>query len=180
VKYVIQPTSRDKKRAATNARIREAARLEFSQKGYKRATIRAIAKRAQVDPSLVIQHFGSKSALFMSSTNLAPDSPEAAMGHIFDIVSFRLDAPIPPETRALFEAMFTVPEAADAVRAFLNDRAAMLADALGGEQAQLRAVLMISAVLGSVITKEFLELDAYESSQDGELTELVRQWFQKL
>ena len=51
-------------REATAARILAAARSLFAQRGYERTTIRAIATRARVDPSLVMQHYSSKDALF--------------------------------------------------------------------------------------------------------------------
>ena len=57
-----EPTSRAAKRAATAQRILDAARAEFGERGLEAATIRRIAQRANVDPSLVMQHYGSKAA----------------------------------------------------------------------------------------------------------------------
>ena len=48
----------------TPAEVLAAARSVFADAGFDRATVRAIAAAAQVDPSLVIQQFGSKEALF--------------------------------------------------------------------------------------------------------------------
>jgi AcrR family transcriptional regulator len=45
------------------ARIREAALDHFAEKGYERATIRAIAQTAGVSPGLLRHHYGSKEAL---------------------------------------------------------------------------------------------------------------------
>ncbi|TMR07259.1 helix-turn-helix transcriptional regulator [Actinomadura soli] len=45
------------------ARIRDAALLEFAERGVKGATIRGIAKAAGVSPALVQHHFGTKEAL---------------------------------------------------------------------------------------------------------------------
>ncbi|QGF22455.1 TetR/AcrR family transcriptional regulator [Raineyella fluvialis] len=45
------------------ARIRDAALVEFGQRGEKGATIRTIAARAGVSPGLVQFHFGTKSGL---------------------------------------------------------------------------------------------------------------------
>ncbi|MGH3373271.1 MAG: TetR/AcrR family transcriptional regulator [Actinoallomurus sp.] len=45
------------------ARIRDAALTHFSEHGFTRATIRAIARAAGVSPGLVRHHFGSKEAL---------------------------------------------------------------------------------------------------------------------
>ena len=63
-------TSRAAKRAATAQRILDAARAEFGERGLEAATIRRIAQRANVDPSLVMQHYGSKAALFAVAIQL--------------------------------------------------------------------------------------------------------------
>ena len=56
----------------TRETIIASARRIFSQSGYDRATIRAIAEDAQVDPSLVIQYFESKQKLFEQTMTLPP------------------------------------------------------------------------------------------------------------
>lgn len=48
----------------TRAAILAAARRRFAADGYERATIRAIAADAYIDPSMVIRYFGSKERLF--------------------------------------------------------------------------------------------------------------------
>ncbi|MBC6463498.1 TetR/AcrR family transcriptional regulator [Actinomadura sp. HBU206391] len=45
------------------ARIRDAAMVQFAERGIKGATIRGIAEAAGVSPGLVQHHFGSKEAL---------------------------------------------------------------------------------------------------------------------
>jgi AcrR family transcriptional regulator len=45
------------------ARIRDAALVQFAERGVKGATIRGIAEAAGVSPGLVQHHFGSKEAL---------------------------------------------------------------------------------------------------------------------
>lgn len=44
--------------------VLDAARTRFARQGYEATTIRAIAADAGVDPSLVMQFYGSKDALF--------------------------------------------------------------------------------------------------------------------
>jgi AcrR family transcriptional regulator len=48
----------------------EAARARFASLGYHRATIRAIAAEAAVDPALVHHYFGTKEALFVAAMQL--------------------------------------------------------------------------------------------------------------
>lgn len=45
------------------ARIRDAALHLFGERGFRSATVRGIAERAEVSPALVVHHFGSKQGL---------------------------------------------------------------------------------------------------------------------
>ncbi|MEU5532567.1 TetR family transcriptional regulator [Streptomyces sp. NPDC020362] len=55
---------------ATRSAILTAARERFAADGYERATIRAIAKDARIDPSMVMRYFGSKEGLFAAAVAL--------------------------------------------------------------------------------------------------------------
>jgi len=153
-----EPTTRAARRAASSQRILDAARDEFAAQGYEAATIRAVARRAGVDPSLVIQHFGSKAALFRSAVQLGPDSEVETASHLQEVIAARVAA-LPPEMEALVRSMLTVPEAAAAMKAHLEERAANLAVGLGGPDADVRAAVAVSAILGLTIARHFLELD---------------------
>ena len=48
----------------TRAAIVEAARVDFAEQGYDAASLRGIARRAEVDPALVHHYFGGKAQLF--------------------------------------------------------------------------------------------------------------------
>src|SRR5689334_23512502 len=52
---------------ATRAAILAAARERFAADGYERATIRAIAADADIDPSMVMRYYGSKGKLFAAA-----------------------------------------------------------------------------------------------------------------
>ncbi|MGK5684541.1 TetR family transcriptional regulator [Actinoplanes sp. URMC 104] len=58
----------------TRTSILEAARASFAEKGYDKASIRAIAADAGVDPALVHHYFGTKEKLFLAVMN-APINP---------------------------------------------------------------------------------------------------------
>src|SRR2546430_17080254 len=58
----------------TREAIVEAARKAFAERGYDRASIRAIATSAGVDPALVHHYFGTKDELFLATVN-APIDP---------------------------------------------------------------------------------------------------------
>jgi AcrR family transcriptional regulator len=65
-----------------------AARARFATDGYDRATVRAIAADAGVDPSMVMRYFGSKRQLFALTAEFdlrLPDltaTPREQVGHV--------------------------------------------------------------------------------------------------
>jgi AcrR family transcriptional regulator len=158
-------------RAATVSRVLGAAREEFAEHGPT-ATIRSIARRAEVDPSLVLQYFTSKDALFAAATAVAAGDSEQ---HLRDVLAAKLDEP-PPETMALFRAMLTSPAAANAVREFLNERVASLARASTQPDAELTAALTVSTFLGLTIARHFLHLDAFERATRHDIERVASQW----
>ncbi|WP_255953187.1 TetR/AcrR family transcriptional regulator [Streptomyces odontomachi] len=56
---------------ATRDRILEAARTEFAERGYEKASVRAIAKTAGVDSALVHHYFGTKEQVFEAAVEVA-------------------------------------------------------------------------------------------------------------
>jgi AcrR family transcriptional regulator len=168
------PTTRAAKRAATSQRILEAAQAEFGEHGLEKATVRAIARRAGVDPSLVIQHYGSKNDLFAIAVQLGGgDTGDDVAQHLFDVLDVRLGG-LPPETRALVRSMLTAPEANAMMREFLDERVDNLARAVDGEDAELRAALMVSSILGLTIARHFLELRALVDVTHEQMARTVR------
>ena len=168
-------TSRDAKRARTAQRILDAARREFAARGFDGATIRGIAGAAGVDASLVMQHFGSKAALFNSAVQLPSDDEKSAAEHLLEVLTVRLGE-LPPETSALVRSMLTVPEAADSMRAFLDERVDNLARSLDGDDAHLRALITVSGILGLTITQHFLKLRAFDDVSHESLLQAARGW----
>ncbi|MFI8947367.1 TetR family transcriptional regulator [Streptomyces sp. NPDC053750] len=57
--------------AGTRDRILTAAREEFSERGYEKASVRGIAKAAGVDPALVHHYFGTKEQVFEAAIEVA-------------------------------------------------------------------------------------------------------------
>ncbi|WP_130798917.1 TetR/AcrR family transcriptional regulator [Streptomyces otsuchiensis] len=55
---------------ATRAAILTAARERFASDGYERATIRAIARDAAIDPSMVMRYYGNKAGLFAAASEI--------------------------------------------------------------------------------------------------------------
>ncbi len=63
---------------STKARILAAARKHFAASGYERATIRAIARKAGIDPALVMRYFGTKEKLFAAAAEFDLRLPDLA------------------------------------------------------------------------------------------------------
>jgi AcrR family transcriptional regulator len=176
VSGVNEPATRAARRAATAQRILDAARAEFGERGLEATTIRRIAQRANVDPSLVMQHYGSKAALFAVAIELGDAAaPGEIAAHLHDVLDVRLAA-LPPETKALVRSMLTAPEAVASMSAFLNERVTNLSRAMSGEDADLRAALIVSSILGLTIARHFLKLDAFAHAADADIARVARPW----
>lgn len=160
--------SRAAQRAATIRRILQAAGYEFGHHG-EAATIRAVATRAGVDPSLVIHYFGSKKALFAAVTTSG-----ATETHLRDVISAKLAEPA-PEALALIRSMFDDPASAELIRTFLNDRVTNLAHDRS-TQAQLAAAMTVSALFGLTITRQILELDVFVDASDDQITQAAQRF----
>lgn len=163
--------ARAAQRAATISRILAAAREEFATHGPA-ATVRSIAHRAHVDPSLVMQYFTSKDALFTAATAVSDGGSEQ---HLRDVLAAKLDEP-PPETMALYRSMLTNPTATEAVREFFNERVVNLARDDTGPDAELTAALTVSTFLGLTIARHFLRLDAFQHATKQDVERVVSQW----
>jgi AcrR family transcriptional regulator len=61
---------RTRRSDATRAAILTAAIARFAADGYERATIRAIARDAGIDPAMVMRYFGSKEGLFRAASQI--------------------------------------------------------------------------------------------------------------
>jgi AcrR family transcriptional regulator len=62
----------------TKAVILAAAKQRFAESGYERATIRAIAADANIDPSMVMRYFGNKDQLFAAAADFDLQLPDVS------------------------------------------------------------------------------------------------------
>jgi AcrR family transcriptional regulator len=162
-----QPTSRDERRKRTEAGILDAARALFAETGFERATIRAVAASAGVDPALVMQYFGSKEGLFAAAATWSDDSqtvmtatreqvPAAALHDMIEKFEGSGDR---EAAVALMRNCLTHPEASRIMRdEVMCDRAAAIAGAIGGDEAELRASLLGACMIGLGMARYVLEL----------------------
>jgi AcrR family transcriptional regulator len=120
--------------AGTRAAIIEAARAEFAGSGYTAATIRAIARRAEVDPALIYHYFADKPSLFVATQELPRDprdirrdtqasgSPGVRLVESF-LAQWEADPREPGQSFVtLAQAVSSSPEVARSLREFLSER----------------------------------------------------------
>jgi Tetracyclin repressor-like, C-terminal domain len=94
---------------------------------------------------------------------------------LFDVLDVRLSEP-PPEARALVRSMLTAPKATNAMRDFLNERVTNLARVGHRDDADLRAALSVSSILGLTIARHFLKLDALIEISEPQIETTIREW----
>ena len=149
--------------AATKEAILAAARERFATDGYERATIRAIAADAAIDPAMVMRYFGSKEKLFASAAEFElrlPDLtgvPRAELGA--RLAAHAVDRWDGDETLlALLRAAVTNPAAADRMREIFAAQLAPAVAAVAPGDAAARAGLLAAQVLGLVLSRYVLRL----------------------
>jgi AcrR family transcriptional regulator len=162
--------------SGTRETIAAAARRQFSELGYDRATIRGIAVEADVDPALVSHFFGSKEKLFASVTAL-PFELEEALTQIVDgprsglgrrLAEFLLGVLEDPESRraitSIVRAAASEPEAARAARELVTARVLVpIAKRLDADRPELRASLINSQMVGLIMARYIVALEPLAS-----------------
>ncbi|RIV36435.1 TetR/AcrR family transcriptional regulator [Micromonospora radicis] len=156
---------RPRRSDATRAAILRAAQARFAADGYDRATIRAIAADARIDPSMVMRYYGSKEGLFAAAAEFdlcLPDLSgvpaerlgEALVGHFLS--RWEGDDTLP----ALLRTASTNPGAAERVREIFTGQLAGAVARLVDDptQALRRAGLVASQLLGVALTRYVLRL----------------------
>ncbi|WP_407551815.1 TetR family transcriptional regulator [Streptomyces sp. Pv4-95] len=68
--------ARPRRSEVTRAAILAAAKDRFAADGYERATIRAIAREAGIDPSMVMRYYGNKEGLFAAASEIEVRAPD--------------------------------------------------------------------------------------------------------
>ncbi|MEU2026569.1 TetR family transcriptional regulator [Streptomyces sp. NPDC016469] len=152
---------------ATRAAILAAARARFAADGYQKATIRAIAYDARIDPSMVMRYYGNKAGLFAAAVAIDPElpglrlEPHDEIGRTL-VRHFLTLWEENGELTALLRVGSTDPAAAERMQTVLRDQLIPLARRLGhaSEQASTRAALCASAVLGLALTRYVLRFPA--------------------
>jgi AcrR family transcriptional regulator len=173
-----RPGSRAEQRRHTEARILDAATRVFFSAGYERATIRAVAAAASVDAGLVMHYFGSKQELFRRVIDAAPlpgigDTPGQAAEQILASLADRL-ANEPVASLTLMRSMLTNPEAASAASTAIGRYQAQIAQAIPGDNADLRAAIISAITLGIMVSRHLIKSDELASADPDQVIDLLR------
>ncbi|MFG1867870.1 TetR/AcrR family transcriptional regulator [Micromonospora arborensis] len=159
-----QPTH-PRRSDATRAAILRAARERFAADGYERATIRAIAADAQIDPSMVMRYYGSKEGLFAAAAEFdlrLPDLDAVPPAHLGEVLIRHFLARWEGDETlvALLRAASTNPGAAERMRGIFADQLTAAVTVFGTDPAMTarRAGLVASQILGLAFTRYIVRL----------------------
>ena len=173
-----RPRGRRAKGEDTRATILTAARAEFAERGYDRASLRGIARRAGVDPALVRYWFaGGKAELFSTSiVDQTVNPKQIAEGVAFgpvDGLGLRIvraalgswERPDAAERLRLIFGAAASSEDADAVREYLTQEVfSRIGSILTGPDIALRMNLVGAHMAGVMLARHVLRLEPLAST----------------
>ncbi len=160
-----------------------AARSEFGKNGFDGATLRSIARVAQVDVALLPYYFGSKADLFIASlklpvnpadvlTQILAQGVEGAGDRLLRVLLTVWDEPRTGEP--LVAMMRSLSTQSKVLRLFIERQLiATLAAAIEGTNSELRAVAFTTQIFGLVLERYVLGVEPLASASHDEIVELI-------
>jgi AcrR family transcriptional regulator len=155
--------------------ILRAARLKFSEYGYERTTVRAIAREAQVDTALIHHFFGSKEGVFAAAAQeaLRPRELMPLLAGELDTIGERLLSTFlelweSAEQRepliAVIRSAVSHETAATILREFVSTEVlGPLAEALNTSRPGLRSTLVGSQLVGLIMVRYIVRVEPLAS-----------------
>ena len=162
--------------AETKAVILAAAKQRFAESGYERATIRAIAADANIDPSMVMRYFGNKDQLFASAADFdlqLPDFSSAKPDEMgAQLVSYFMDRWERDEALVvLLRSSTTNTEAAQRMQEIFAAQLLPAIAKINAGDAPRRAGLIATQVLGLALCRYVLRLPPVVAMSRNEVVE---------
>jgi AcrR family transcriptional regulator len=168
----------------TRAAILDAARTAFANHGYEGASLRGIARDAGVDPALIHHYFEGKAALFVETMDL-PVNPGPIVEQIMtgdpDRLGWRIIETFlrvwdPPERREALVALIRSASASDAASQMLREFVThevfgRIAAATGARDAELRAGLAASQVIGMAFMRYVVRAPGLADASNAEIVD---------
>ncbi len=172
--------------STTQEQILEAARKLFLERGYQEATMRAIAKQAGVDASLIVHFFGSKLDLFAEAVTW-PFEPDVEVPKLLadgranvgrNLVELLLRTWDAEGSRnpvlTMLAASLTEPQAAEMLREFLRERLyGPLLDELESDQPDVRSNLVASQLVGLGLIRYIERMEPIASAKPADVIDWV-------
>jgi AcrR family transcriptional regulator len=169
--------------AATREAILEAATSRFATQGYERAGVREIAGDAGVTAALVNRYFGSKEGLFARVIERALDMRFLLDGggvnlvdHLARVMVYGHKDSGDRGHTPLMLLLHSVadPGSLDLFRRDLDRNVLpFLAEPIGGEDAEVRAVMVLAQLMGFAIMHQVLRPKAFAEAHDEKLVVLL-------
>jgi AcrR family transcriptional regulator len=170
----------------TRDAIAAAAATLFAEQGFDRASVRAIARQAGVDPALVTHYFGSKQRLFVEVSRF-PIDPQLLVEQVVsgerDGVGLRLatlmlgvleSAEGRQRVTGMVRAAATEPAAAAAMRHLIETGVVgPIAHALGSDRPELRATFAGSQFVGLVMARYVIGVEPLASAPADEVARTI-------
>jgi AcrR family transcriptional regulator len=173
-----EPVSRDA--------VLAAAKKRFATDGYEKTTLRAIARDAHVDPSMVLYLFGSKLDLFRESLRLIIDpqvlvsaltEEDGDVGARMVRVYLRIwESPdTGPSMVAMLQSATSNSDAHEAFRSFMQSYVLTAVSGVlgGGERARLRAMLAATNLVGTAMLRYVMKIPPLATLSDEEVVRLI-------
>jgi AcrR family transcriptional regulator len=167
------------------ALILAAAREEFAGKGYAAASVRGIARSAEVDPALVHHYFGTKEQVFVAAMEL-PFAPAELVPQILDGPADRLGERLvrtfvgvwaDPDFRApmlgMLRSAMTGEQGAAMLREFVGSALLGRIAAAVGPADPLRLQAAAAQMVGVVILRHVVRIEPMASASEDDLVALV-------
>jgi AcrR family transcriptional regulator len=184
---VIRRSGRRPGNPDTRRSILDAARTAFAERGFDKASIRAIATAAKVDPALVHHYFGTKEKLFLASMDSPIDPaevvPKALAGpreeageRLVRTVLSVWDSPAGAAGVALMRSAMSNEWTARLMREFVVTqvlRRAVAELGLEGEDVPLRTALVATQMAGLVVVRYVLKVEPVASTDPETLVRAV-------
>lgn len=165
---------------ATRGAILTAARERFAADGYERATIRAIAKDARIDPSMVMRYYGNKEGLFAAASSIDLHLPDLTAVRRQDVgralVTHFLDVWEKDEVlTAMLRVGITNTAGAERMQGIFRDQLLPVARHVCPDPADAptRAGLCAAQILGMALTRYVLRFPPAVALSREELTDWV-------